>query len=420
MRAKNLCVLALGAGLAVAGGRPSAAATICVNPAGTGGCEASIGAAVTRATAGDTIEVAAGTYAEAVTIAKSLSLIGADPTTTIINARGLGAGIYVDGIDPPHLSGVVISGFTVENSNYEGILVANASSVTVWNNRVLDNDRKVNITKGTCPGLSVNETSEGDDCGEGIHLMGADHSIVARNLVHGNSGGILLSDDTAAAHDNLILDNNVNNNAIDCGITLASHPPAAITGASKSLGVFLNTVAGNVSTKNGLNLPGAGAGVGLFASVPGAATYSNVVINNTLTDNGLPGVTMHSHTPGQVLTNNVIIGNTISGNAADTEDAATSGPTGINVYGVSPASGTIITGNVISDETIDLAVKTPATVAAHLNSFLGTNTGVANLGTGLVDAAQNWWGCAGGPGASGCSSASGSKLVTAPALTAAP
>ena len=34
--------------------------------------------------------------------------------------------------------------------------------------------------------------------------MGADHSIVANNLVRNNAGGILISDDTARADHNLI------------------------------------------------------------------------------------------------------------------------------------------------------------------------------------------------------------------------
>ena len=60
--------------------------------------------------------------------------------------------------------------------------------------------------------------------------------------------------------------------------------------------------------------------------------FGNVIINNRLMDNGLPGVAMHSHAPGQDITNNVIIGNYIAGNGADTDDAFTPGPTGINVF----------------------------------------------------------------------------------------
>jgi parallel beta-helix repeat protein len=70
------------------------------------------------------------------------------------------------------------------------------------------------------------ETNEGDDCGEGIHLMGAAHSSVVRNEVEDNSGGVLLTDETGPNHDNLISGNSVHDNPFDCGITLASHPPA--------------------------------------------------------------------------------------------------------------------------------------------------------------------------------------------------
>jgi hypothetical protein len=44
--------------------------------------------------------------------------------------------------------------------------------------------------------------------------------------------------------------------------------------------------------------------------------------------------------------------------------------------------------------------NTPADVDLHFNDLLGGNIGVDNLGTGTVDATQNWWGCAKGPSTS--------------------
>jgi hypothetical protein len=209
----------------------------------------------------------------------------------------------------------------------------------------------------------------------------------------------------------------VHDNIFDCVITLASHPPAAITGSTSPLGVFHNVIAENESFDNGTSIHGGGAGVGIFASVPGAQSYGNVVINNQIRGNGHAGVAMHSHTPGQTLTDNVIVGNRISGNGADTGDAATPGPVGINVFGVSAATGTVISGNVIQDEAEDIVTKTPAEVAVHFNDLLGSNIGVDNLGAGTVDATENWWGCAKGPSTGGCSSVEGNGVSITPFLT---
>jgi parallel beta-helix repeat protein len=396
----------------------SVAGTLCVNQSGTPGCYTTISAAVAAAANHDTIKVAPGTYAEDVQIGKSLSLIGDNPNNTMIDATGLPNGIYVDGLDHPGLRAVVVSGFTVKEANYEGILVTNAADVTIWGNKITQNDRSLTPTPEgpTCPGIPAFETAEGFDCGEGIHLSGVEHSVVSNNQVFANAGGILLSDDTGATHHILVSGNTVTENPFDCGITLASHPPAMQTNATAPLGVFDNTISGNESSRNGLAV-GEGAGVGIFDSVPGAKNYGNVVIGNKLTNNGLPGVALHSHTPGQNLNNNSIIGNQISGNHADSGDAATPGPTGINVFGVSPVSGTIISQNVIKDEAVDVAVNTPANVNVHLNDLLGKMIGLANLGSGSVDATENWWGCFSGPGTPGCSAVSGSNVLVQPWLT---
>jgi parallel beta-helix repeat protein len=340
-----------------------------------------------------------------VTINKSLYLVGASQNSTFIDATGLANGVYVDGLDNSGLANVSVSGFTVENANFEGILITNTSFVTVFNTHVTNNDKSLDISTLTCPGIPSFETAEGFDCGEGIHLLGADHNTISNNIVDNNGGGILISDDTAAAHDNLISGNTVDNNPYDCGITLASHPAY---NADTPYGVFHNTIGGNESYSNGLAV-NEGAGVGIFDSVPGAANYGNIVVKNHLHNNGLPGVAMHSHTPGQNLNDNVIVGNIIHDNAADTDDAATPGTTGINVFGVSPITGTVIAQNTIKNEHDAVVANTPAAVNLHLNDLYG-DYGVENIGSGTVDATNNFWGCLGGPGKSGCSKTSGSVL----------
>src|SRR5207302_1413069 len=222
----------------------SAAGTLCVNQGGTSGCYSKIGDAVAAAANFDTIIVAHGTYAEDVQIEKPLSLVGENAKNTIIDATGLANGIYVDGLDRPGLHGVVITGFTIKNANYEGVLVTNASDVTIWGNRVTGDDKNLQFGSAgpSCPGIPSFEAAEGFDCGEGIHLSGVNHSTVANNDVFKNAGGILLSDDTRATHHILVTGNTVTENPYDCGITLASHPPAPQSGAMAPFGVFDNTI----------------------------------------------------------------------------------------------------------------------------------------------------------------------------------
>jgi len=401
-------------------------ATLCVATRASSACPyTTINAAVAAAAPGDVIQVSQGTYHEDVIIGKPISLIGDNAIASVfIDATGLPNGIYVDGLNNAGLAGVTVSGFQVQNANFEGILVTTASQVTIANNHVLNNNLALNINSATCPNIPPFETSEDFDCGEGIHISGVDHSIVANNLVENNSGGILVSDDTGATHDNLILGNTVQNNPFDCGITLASHPLLSAS-ATTAAGVFHNTITGNTSQRNGFQVPGAGAGVGLFAPAPFTKTYGNVVVNNTLKNNGLPGVAMHAHAPGANLSDNLIAGNLISGNGADTEDTATPGPTGINVSGgdngsgspLAVITGTMIAGNTIENESIGIATKTNALVAAHLNDFIVyPQTGVDNLDGGTVDARLNWWGCPGGPLVRGCAGIIGSGILYLPFL----
>ncbi|HEY1501732.1 MAG TPA: right-handed parallel beta-helix repeat-containing protein [Acidobacteriaceae bacterium] len=408
---------------------PASAATLCVNSAGKFGCSATIGAAVSAAAAGDVIKVYPGVYNEQVTITKSLSLVAVgDDTETTIDASNLANGIFVNGMSAAPNAGVanvLISGFRIRNANFEGILVVNGSNVTIVNNHVTENNRLLDIAGGTCPGIPAFETNEGDDCGEGIHLMGADHSSVVRNDVDRNSGGILISDETGPSQENLISENHVHDNPFDCGITLASHGPATsvIPTATVSYGVWHNTISGNVSEHNGLQLPGAGAGVGMFAPFPGTAASGNVVIHNVLRNNGLPGVTMHNHAsapapaPGVNLNDNVIVGNHISGNAADTEDAATPGTTGVNIFSTAPITGTVVAENDFDNEAIDVAFNAPGgQVNVHFNDF-SRGIGVDNLGAGTVDATDNWWHCRAGAGSGSCASATGTGVSWTPWLT---
>lgn len=398
------------------------AANLCVNPSGASGCYKTIGAAVSAASANDQVSVGPGDYAEMVTVTKPLTLVGTGGAgATLINAHGLATGIYVDGLDNGGLTNVTISGFTVENANFEGLLVTNASYIVISSNHVTNNDQSLNFAAGTCAGQPDFETNEGFDCGEGIHLIGVSYAMVANNEVDLNSGGILLSDETGQTYENMITSNSVHGNALDCGVTLASHSPSPAASSKLPYGVFNNNIVGNSIIGNGLI--GQGAGVGIYAPGPGNLAYGNKVIGNILENNGLPGVALHNHAappgaPGINMNGTVIMHNVISGNGADTADAATPGTAGINIFSIAPVYATEILENTIENEALDVVMNNPGAMDLHLNNLLGGGVGVANLGQGLVNGMMNFFGCAGGPGAAGCTTLQGTSINATPWLSA--
>lgn len=324
---RNLVVAAVLAVAAfAASGALAAHGSVCVAPGGAGGCYSTIQDGVDHAGNRGRVSVAAGTYTEEVTITTPVTLQGEGAT---IDASGQDNGVVVDGV-----SRATISGFTVENADLEGILVENSSHVTILDNHVTANDKRRN-SSGVCD--PVPYPLQGDDCGEGIHLLGTSHSTVMGNLVDGNAGGIKLTDETGPTYDNNIVRNTVQSNPYDCGITLASHTSGA--------GVYRNSVVDNTSTGNG------GSGAGVYAFPAGASAYDNLIVHNTLTNNGFAGVAIHSHDSGQNVNGNSVVNNVVSGNGADDEFGGPNATTGIDVISsVVPIARVTIAANRIDDE----------------------------------------------------------------------
>ena len=199
--------------------------------------------------------VCGGTYSEDAAVAQPLSLSG--EKHAVINATGMDNGILVTA------SHVRITGFTVTGAIGEGIFVESASHVTIEGNVVTANDQGAsppNATPASYP-----------EC-----------QPAAGNVVTGNTGGILLTDETGSAAHNKIIANVTANNLYDCGITLAGHNPGAAPGgvpSPQTAGVYANLIEGNSTTGNGTGLTtmGTGAGVLMATALPGGAVYDNTV-----------------------------------------------------------------------------------------------------------------------------------------------
>jgi Right handed beta helix region len=350
-----VAILALGvasAGAASGALYVSASGGSDLNPCTSAAPCKTIGHAVAIAGSGQTVVVEAGTYHETVTVTKSLSLVGQDAT---VDASQLINGIVISG---PGAAGTVLRGFTVENAIGEGVLAVSTSNLTLQDNHVLAND-KGHDTPVT-PECATNGQVPGD-CGEGLHLMSVTDSRVVSNDIENNIGGILVTDEVGPSRGNLIAFNVSRNNGEDCGITLPSHNPNAVADPSAG-GVYDNTVLDNLSVGNG------GAGVGMFAPFPGAASYGNRVIGNALLDNGEAGIAIHSHAPGQNVAHNVIIANAVSGNGID-PDSGSGHPTGIALFSAADATSVVVAANQISNEYWGVFIAGPVTVFGLQSNF---------------------------------------------------
>jgi parallel beta-helix repeat protein len=215
---------------------PSAAAygaTINVSPG------QSIQAAVNAAHAGDTINVAAGTYHESVEVTKSLNIIGAGQGATILVPPSTPprsqSGFCFDPSAPTEFDGMCIhgavdskgnvtspvgavrvSGFTVKNFNGIGVVFFGASSPHVDHNTFLNNsdygttafvstndffdsnisnkNGEAGIYVGDSPHANATVTNNQANNNENFGIFVRDASgpgMIANNVVRGNCGGIL-------------------------------------------------------------------------------------------------------------------------------------------------------------------------------------------------------------------------------------
>lgn len=340
-------------------GGPSPVRRVALSGRDAGDCRAapcrSISYAVRRASPGDTIAVDSGTYREAVVVTKRVALVGHGAT---IDAAGQSAppnGVRIVG---DSAAGTRVAGFTIRNAGLEGVFVLRTSRITIEHDTVLNNDA-YGLYNPLC-------TKHQSDCGEAIHLQSVTGSVVRGNLVHGNLGGILLTDEDGPTHDDTIAHNTVTDNGKDCGITLASHwldTTTAVAVRPEVAGVYHNRVVRNTVSGSG------GAGIGVFAAGPGAAAWENTVEGNTSTKNGFAGLMIHSHARAQNVDGNVFRNNTLTGNGTDVENPADHTPAGISIFSAAvPIRHLVVAGNRISHEHVGIV-----TVRADAISGLGSN-----------------------------------------------
>jgi nitrous oxidase accessory protein NosD len=298
---------------AAAAAQPRSGAALYVNTAGKStnadtSCSSAkynnINTAIAHSSKGMTIYVCGGTYAEDVVVDKQVTVKGLGTPT--INATGMDNGITV------RWSGSTVWGFKVQGAIGEGILAVRVGGVTISNNTVVHDDNGTSTS--TYSECKANGNVPGD-CGEGIHLMTVVNSVVSDNTVMFNLGGILVSDEFGPTAHNTITGNTVEDNEVDCGITVVGHNPGAVKNGvpqPSKAGVYDNLITDNIVISNGTI--GEGGGVLLAAGAPNSGSYDNTVTGNEIAGNGLSGVTVHLHIPGSDVSGDVIKNNWIGTN----------------------------------------------------------------------------------------------------------
>ena len=330
------------------GAVPAWAATLCVAPGGAGGCYSSIQAAVTAASSGDTINVAAGTYVEVVNVTKSLTLSGEpgakikpDNSTPKYDGTRRPA-IYINAV-----SGVTVQGFEIDGTGGEvnyGIYPFNSNNTIVKNNVVHDITTLVGGVADNSAGVGITYFGWG---------QGTDGALVQDNTVY-NTGrmGIWVGGMQSSSPYNFIVSNN-------------------------------NTINHN-TVYNAWQGPTTDGGGAVQMNCP----KSSIFENNTIHDTGLNwyGIYVAGSSTGNSITGNEIYNNN---SAIVIWSNVTFCDWGGNPAGAPEAHSNSLHNNVT------YGLRNVDTDSAF-----------------LVNAENNWWGCVTGPNTDACDKTSGNVDYT--------
>ncbi|MCX6257409.1 MAG: right-handed parallel beta-helix repeat-containing protein, partial [Bacteroidia bacterium] len=365
---------------------------------------------------GDLIYASAGTYYENVTINKSLTLTGADKATTFIDGSNTGNVVTIN-----TTGGVVITGFTIQNSDYtypssgpvySGVLIDGVNDCNIHGNNLIHNANGIMVQYDGFVNNVLTDNVITNNSWNGIYILASSHVIVTKNTIT-NMGfsGILLESNV---HDCTIGGSALNANTID------GMPVYAI-------GLFGNTTLNNISYNNILNTGGdplAGWGWGIYAT----SSLTNTFNHNTITNCLNVGISLvrqdNSYTPsnGNIISNNIIsntgnnainvdlasYGNNITGNTITHCNYPYFGSSVPDVDGgnaawaiafLRGATNNTATGNTItlSDVGVENWADAGSGNTATGNKIYSNFCGVHNATGVTMNASSNWWGAASGP-----------------------
>ncbi len=374
--------------------------------------------AINAASIGDIINVAAATYTENVVINKSLSLIGANKTTTTIDGNNVGNTITITA------SNVTVSGFNVTGGWQNG-----GNVFYPYGGVVVDG----NSVGSALTGIIIKDNIIDGNSGNGVYVSasgdgGAVSNVVIKDCQISNNGmnnaGISLTYPNYITRPVGVWDEwKRPKNILIQGNTIYSNTTYGLyVSAGKDVVIQSNIMRNN--SKYGIQL----ASSWNRTDIPCEYT---MVENNDIYDNVRNGIKLTSFNQYNTFTGNNIYNNGNGGSSTrykygflfqDGNDNMIQNNTitanalgGLYLWGNGDPSYTwysttnnTITGNTISDHSggygIYIPVKNVFPNSGFLNSLINYNK-IANNSDGLenadttqtVDATNNWWGNSSGP-----------------------
>jgi len=262
--------------------------------------------AVEASSPGDIILVSAGTYFEHLIVNKTLSLVGENRHTTIIDGNKTGLVLYLEA------DNVRLSGFTIRNgggwSPYAGygIILDSCNYSTIYGNI---------ITSNLAGGIHMRESSGNLICnnqmlnngdgppdlqyGEGVWLWSSNNNIISNNSMSNNVVSGTVIDES---HSNVVTGNTLTNNLL--AVVLVSSTGNIISDniiTSNGNGFSIRYSAANTIEQNRIFRNGIGIGLGF--------SEKNTIKRNNITENTIHGIAL-----ADICPNNTIVGNIISRN----------------------------------------------------------------------------------------------------------
>jgi rhodanese-related sulfurtransferase len=160
--------------------------------------QAAIDSALTMG--GNTILVDNGIYRENVVVGKTLSIVGADSSNTVIDGNGTGTVISVKA------DNVKVESFTIRNSSESGVRLIGGNYAQIQNNKITDNYCGVNVSS-LYNMIFSNEIAGNQYCG--VLIAGGSSTIFENNITSNNYG--ICVNSSQPSDGNLIYHNNLNN-----------------------------------------------------------------------------------------------------------------------------------------------------------------------------------------------------------------